>query len=185
MRALSTLKRLTAPLLLALALAPLLASAPAQAQGNSREATEAARKYRAEKARGNAPAPQRANATTPPRPPPSKSWRGDAYRSGANPNADRNASLKSCMDNSGMNMAARDRCMRQHCEGRWGQGDCPRGGDLMPSSGSQANTPLGQCLREAGANPFKRDGCGWRHCRPRWESAECQALRPPQREPGT
>ena len=84
-----------------------------------------------------------------------------------------------------MNMAARDRCMRQHCEGRWGQGDCPRGGDLMPSSGSQANTPLGQCLREAGANPFKRDGCGWRHCRPRWESAECQALRPPQREPGT
>ncbi|TXI30126.1 MAG: hypothetical protein E6Q64_04770 [Ottowia sp.] len=84
-----------------------------------------------------------------------------------------------------MNMAARDRCMRQHCEGRWGQGDCPRGGDLMPRSGSQANTPLGQCLREAGANPFKRDGCGWRHCRPRWESAECQALRPPQREPGT
>ena len=32
MRALSTLKRLTAPLLLALALAPLLASAPAQAR---------------------------------------------------------------------------------------------------------------------------------------------------------
>ena len=67
MRALSTLKRLTAPLLLALALAPLLATTPAQAQGNSREATEAARKYRAEKARGNAPAPQRANAATPPR----------------------------------------------------------------------------------------------------------------------
>lgn len=185
MRALSTLKRLTAPLLLALALAPLLASAPAQAQGNSREATEAARKYRAEKARGNAPAPQRANATTPPRAGSEAPRTDQAYRSSANPNADPKASLRSCLDHSGMNMAARDRCMRQHCEGRWGQGDCPRGGDLMPRSGSQANTPLGQCLREAGANPFKRDGCGWRHCRPRWESAECQALRPPQREPGT
>ncbi|MDR0779982.1 MAG: hypothetical protein LBF16_04715, partial [Pseudomonadales bacterium] len=31
------------------------------------------------------------------------------------------ASLKSCMDRVGMNMVARDRCMRQHCEGRWGK----------------------------------------------------------------
>ena len=90
MRALSTLKRLTAPLLLALALAPLLATTPAQAQGNSREATEAARKYRAEKARGNAPAPQRANATTPPRAGSEAPRTDQAYRSSANPNADPN-----------------------------------------------------------------------------------------------
>ena len=107
MRALSTLKRLTAPLLLALALAPLLATTPAQAQGNSREATEAARKYRAEKARGNAPAPQRANATTPPRVGSEAPRTDQAYRSSANPNADPKASLRSCLDHSGMNMARR------------------------------------------------------------------------------
>ena len=178
-------KLLRALAALTLAHAALWAPTMANAQSHSRDPAEAARKYRAEKARGNAPAPQRANATTPPRVGSEAPRTDQAYRSSANPNADPKASLRSCLDHSGMNMAARDRCMRQHCEGRWGQGDCPRGGDLMPSSGSQANTPLGQCLREAGANPFKRDGCGWRHCRPRWESAECQALRPPQREPGT
>ena len=179
MRALSTLKRLTAPLLLALALAPLLASAPAQAQGNSREATEAARKYRAEKARGNAPAPQRANATTPPRAGSEAPRTDQAYRSSANPNADPKASLRSCLDHSGMNMAARDRCMRQHCEGRWGQGDCPnQGGDLLDRSGANNRTPLGRCLKEAGANPFKRDGCGWRHCNNKWDTPECVAIKP-------
>lgn len=179
MRALSTLKRLTAPLLLALALAPLLASAPAQAQGNSREATEAARKYRAEKARGNAPAPQRANATTPPRVGSEAPRTDQAYRSSANPNADPKASLRSCLDHSGMNMAARDRCMRQHCEGRWGQGDCPnQGGDLLDRSGANNRTPLGRCLKEAGANPFKRDGCGWRHCNNKWDTPECAAIKP-------
>lgn len=177
MPALSTLKRLAAPLLLALALAPLLAAAPAQAQSNSREATEAARKYRAEQARGDAPAPQRsapaasANTRPPERP----------FSSGANPAIDPKRSLKACLDHVGINPVARDRCMRQHCKGRWGQGDCPAGGDLMNRKGSNAATPLGRCLREAGANPFKRDACGWRHCKPRWESAECQALRPTER----
>ena len=152
-----------------------LASAPAQAQQNSPQAAEAARKYRAEKAGGTAPPAQRATAagatgapvdTTRP------------FRSGANPNADPNASLKSCLDHVGINPVARDRCMRQHCEGRWGQGQCPtQGGDLFHTK-ANANTPLGRCLTEAGNNPFKRDGCGWRHCRPRWESAECQALQP-------
>lgn len=178
MRAFSNLRRLAAPLLLALVVgAPLLAPVAAQAQSNSREATEAARRHRADQASGHAPAPQRVVESAP---------RTDQpYRSSANPNANPRASLRSCLDHSGMNMAARDRCVRQHCEGRWGQGDCPRGGDLMPRSGSRAATPLGRCLRDAGANPFKRDACGWRHCKPRWASAECQALRPPQREPGT
>ncbi|AVO32883.1 hypothetical protein [Ottowia oryzae] len=162
---------------LTVAQAALWAPAAAQAQSNSREAAEAVRKYRAEQGttrRATPPEPSAPNA-----PPPSKSWRGDAYRSGANPNADRNASLKSCMDNSGMNMAARDRCMRQHCEGRWGQGDCPnQGGDLLDRSGANNRTPLGRCLKEAGANPFKRDGCGWRHCNNKWDTPECAAIKP-------
>ncbi len=167
--ALSTLKRLAAPLLLALALAPLLATTPAQAQSNSRQAIEAARQHRAAQARGEAPAPQRAESRRPADRP---------FRSSADPTADPNLSLRSCLNNVGMNPAARDRCMRRHCEGRWGEGQCPAGGDLMSREGSNARTPLGRCLREAGANPFRRDACGWRHCRPRWESAECQAIRP-------
>ena len=159
---------------LAVAHAALWAPSVAQAQNNSREAAEAVRKHRAEQ--GGA---RRAAPAEPAAPAKSKSWRGDAYRSSANPNADRNASLKSCMDNSGMNMAARDRCMRQHCEGRWGQGDCPnQGGDLLDSSGANSHTPLGRCLKEAGANPFKRDGCGWRHCNNKWDTPECAAIKP-------
>lgn len=171
MRAFSILQRLTAPLLLALALAPLLATAPAQAQSNSREAVEAARKHRAAQARGEAPTPQRARAGSqraPDRP----------FSSGANPNINPNRSLKSCLDNVGINPAARDRCMRQHCAGRWGQGDCPAGGNVLERPAARGNTPLARCLRQAGANPFKRDACGWQHCKPRWESAECQAIKP-------
>ena len=157
---------------LAVAHAALWAPSVAQAQNNSREAAEAVRKHRAEQdgsTRQAKPAPEPAR----------KSWRGDAYRSGANPNADPRASLKSCMDHSGMNMAARDRCMRQHCEGRWGQSDCPRqGGDLLDRSGANNTTPLGRCLKEAGANPFKRDGCGWRHCNNKWDTPECAAIKP-------
>ena len=160
---------------LAVAHAALWAPTIAQAQGNSREAIEAARKHRAEQ--GGA-----ARATPHPATQPaskSGSWRGDAYRVGGNPNADPRASLKSCLDHSGMNMAARDRCMRQHCEGRWGQGDCPaQGGDLLTRAGANDRTPLGRCLKEAGANPFKRDGCGWRHCNNKWDTPECAAIKP-------
>lgn len=175
MRGLFRLPRWAAPLLLALA-SVMVAMPPAQAQNNSREAAEAARKYRAEKAQGATPAPRRAEpaATTRPQDRP--------YRSSADPSADPRLSLRSCLNNVGMNPAARDRCMRQHCEGRWGQGDCPAGADLMNRAGASSNTPLGRCLREAGANPFRRDACGWSHCRPRWESAECQAIKPRERE---
>ncbi|MEZ5632038.1 MAG: hypothetical protein R3F09_15200 [Burkholderiaceae bacterium] len=148
----------------------LLAPAAVQAQQNSQQAAEAARKYRAEKAQGNAPAPQRANAAAPSSP-------TGAYRSSANPNADPSRSLKSCMDHAGMSPMARDRCMRQHCEGRWGQGDCPAGSDFMANKGA-SNTPLGHCLAEAGGNPFKRDACGWKHCRNSWDTPECAAIKP-------
>lgn len=162
---------------LALAHAALLTPQLAQAQ-NSREAIEAVRKHRAEQDRAergsprpatdNAPAPQRASSP-----------REQPFRSSADPTADPRASLKSCMDHSGMNMAARDRCMRQHCEGRWGQGDCPaQGGDLVTRQGANSRTPLGRCLAEAGANPFRRDACGWRHCNKRWDAPECAALQP-------
>ena len=174
MRGLFRLPRWAALLLLALA-AVLVAMPPAQAQGNSREAAEAARKHRAEKARGATPAPQRATESSP-------GALNRPYRSSANPNADPRLSLRSCLDNVGMNPVARDRCMRQHCEGRWGQGDCPEGGDLMNRAGANSNTPLGRCLREAGANPFKRDACGWRHCNRRWDTPECAALQPRDRE---
>ncbi|WP_028601914.1 hypothetical protein [Ottowia thiooxydans] len=170
--------------LTAFALVQTMLLAPlAQAQTNSSQAAEAARKHRAEKNQAPPPkaAPARSSAAT--APPPSSN---QAYRSSANPNADPNASLKSCMDHSGMNPLARDRCMRKHCEGRWGQGDCPAsGGDFMANKGA-SGTPLGQCLREAGANPFKRDACGWQHCRGKWDAtAECAALRPRKsEEPG-
>lgn len=164
----------------ALAQAVLLAPA-AHAQTNSQQAAEAARKHRAEKGQPPAPraAPARSSAAAAPPPPPQP----QAYRSSANPNANPNASLKSCMDHSGMNPLARDRCMRQHCEGRWGQGDCPAsGGDFMANKGA-SGTPLGQCIKEAGGNPFKRDACGWRHCRGKWDTtAECAALQPRKTE---
>ena len=108
-----------------------------------------------------------------------------AYRSGGNPNANPNASLKSCLDHyDGMNLNARTRCFKQHCEGRWGQGDCPAGTDMDMKQGSDARTPLGQCLREAGANPFKRDSCGWHHCNKRWDEPECAALHPKSNDSG-
>ena len=153
---------------LVFALAPaLLLPAGVQAQTNSRQAIEAARKHRAEQ--GDA---QRAPATPP----------GDAapptQRAGAMPA--RSGGLKGCMDQAGMNLVARDRCMRQHCEGRWGQGDCPAsGGDFTARPGASANTPLGRCLAQAGANPFKRESCGWNHCNGKWDtSAECAAIKP-------
>ncbi|MBH1963821.1 MAG: hypothetical protein I8H77_05775, partial [Comamonadaceae bacterium] len=158
----------------------MLLAPTAHAQSNSQQAAEAARKHRAEKGQPQAPraAPARSNAAAAPPPPEPR-----AYRSSANPNANPNASLKSCMDHSGMNPLARDRCMRQHCEGRWGQGDCPAsGGDFMANKGA-SSTPLGQCLKEAGGNPFKRDACGWRHCRGKWDAtAECAALQPRKTE---
>lgn len=138
----------------------------AQAQSNSREAVEAARKHRAEQDGAARSAPARAARDRP-------------YRSSADPTANPRASLRSCLDHSGMNLAARDRCMRQHCEGRWGQGDCPaQGGDLINRSVPNRHTPLGKCLSEAGANPFRRDACGWRHCNGKWETPECAAIRP-------
>ena len=167
---------------LTVAQAALWAPAAAQAQSNSREAAEAVRKYRAEQGTTRRATP--AEPSAPNAPPPSKSWRGDAYRSGANPNADRNASLKSCMDHSGMNMAARDRCFRQHCQGRWGQGQCPTsGGNVVGDQGGRSNTPLGKCLAEAGNNPFRRNSCGWAHCKNDWSSAECKALAPQHTQP--
>lgn len=146
----------------------LSAPVPAQAQQNSSQAIEAVQRHRAEA--GN----QRA-AGTPAGVRP--------FRSTANPNVDPNLSLKSCLDHVGMNVVARDRCMRQHCEGRWGQGDCPAGGNVLGPAGDVSKsrygrTPLGRCLSEAGRNPFKRDACGWRHCNNRRDAPECAALMP-------
>ena len=166
--------RHTVMMTLAFALAPaLLAPTTAQAQNNSKQAAEAARKHRAEQGDTRRATPANTREA-----PPSTI---QPYRSSANPNANPNASLKSCMDHAGMNPVSRDRCMRQHCEGRWGQGYCPAGGgDLMTRKGA-SKTPLGQCLAAAGANPFKRDACGWKHCSQgiSWNpSAECTALKP-------
>jgi hypothetical protein len=99
------------------------------------------------------------------------------FRSSANPHADPNKSLKSCMDHVGMNPVERDRCMRQHCEGRWGQGDCPAGGDFLSDKNAAPHTPLGRCLAEAGMNPFKRNACGWQYCHNNWNTPECAPLK--------
>ena len=73
--------------------------------------------------------------------------------------------------------------MRQHCQGRWGKGQCPEGGDFLSHQGNSARTPLGQCLRQAGNNPFKRNACGWKHCNKRWDAAECRQFKVRQPEP--
>jgi len=99
------------------------------------------------------------------------------FRSGADPSADPNESLISCMNHVGINPLARDRCMRQHCEGHWGEGECPAGGDFLPPKGTAAGTPLGQCLINAGSNPFKRTACGWKYCRSDWNTPECAPLK--------
>ena len=163
-------------LVLALATVTALIATPAQAQ-NSREAIEAVRQHRAE----TGPS-QRAPAPTAPPPAPRKVDTQRPYQSSADPTADPNASLKSCMDHSGMNVVARDRCFRQHCQGRWGEGECPPGSDTSLIGGGKSkpsHTPLGRCLADAGANPIKRTKCGWAHCKPDWSSAECKALAPP------
>ncbi len=160
-------------LALALALAPMLwAPASVTAQTNSRQAIEAARKHRAEQG-------QTERSAAPAAPAPTAGKR--PYQNTDNPNANPNLSLRSCLDHVGMNVVGRDRCMRQHCTGRWGQGDCPAsGGNVLDKQTSSSNTPLGRCLREAGSNPFKRDGCGWRICKGKREtSAECAAFYPP------
>ncbi|ARU06348.1 hypothetical protein CCO03_18270 [Comamonas serinivorans] len=163
---------------LAVAVTTLTAGVDAQAQ-NSREAIEAVRKHRAEQSqqqgqRSPAPAAKAAPRSTKDQP----------YRSSADPSADPNASLKSCMDHVGMNPVARDRCMRQHCQGRWGQGACPAsGGNVIGDQGGRSNTPLGKCLTEAGNNPFRRNACGWAHCKNDWSSAECKALAPQHTQP--
>lgn len=159
-------------LVLALTTFTALIATPAQAQ-NSREAIEAVRQHRAETGQSTraptAPAPQAPRKADTQRP----------YQSSADPTADPNASLKSCMDHSGMNVVARDRCFRQHCQGRWGQGQCPTsGGNMMGEQGGRSNTPLGKCLAQAGNNPFRRNNCGWAHCKNDWSSAECKALAP-------
>ena len=151
-----------------------LSAVPAQAQGNSQQAIEAARRHRAATGgqRQAVPPSQNSSAAT-----------ARPYRSTANPNADPNLSLRSCLEHVGMNMVRRDQCMRQHCAGKWGQGDCPAGGDVTGASDNPARSPyaktaLGRCLAQAGRNPFKRDACGWRHCNNRRNAPECAALMP-------
>jgi hypothetical protein len=145
--------------------AVVLVPVVARVQSNSSQAVEAVRKHRAEQAREN----NSQDESPQPRP----------FSSGADPHANPKASLKSCMDHVGINPVARDRCMRQHCEGRWGQGDCPAGGDFLSTKGASSETPLGRCLLQAGRNPFKRDACGWKHCGGKSNtSAECAALYP-------
>lgn len=172
----AVLAHMTTSLLLAHA---ALLTLPTQAQ-NSRESVEAVRNHRAETGTPQSQSAQKPSKTSPAAPQP-KPDTNHAYRSSADPTANPNASLKSCMDRSGLNIAARDRCIRQHCQGRWGQGQCPPGSDtgMTGDHSKRSNTPLGRCLAEAGNNPFRRDGCGWRHCKPHWDTPECKALVPP------
>lgn len=146
---------------------------PAQAE-NSREAIEAVRKHRAEagQAQATPDGAHRAGAT-------GKTATNRPFGPSADPTANPNLNLKSCMDHAGLSFTGRDRCFRQHCQGRWGEGDCPRqGGDVIDRSGANDRTPLGRCLKDAGANPFKRDACGWRHCNNKWDTPECAAVKP-------
>jgi hypothetical protein len=120
-----------------------------------------------------APAPKKAAPAAPAVSTPASSA-PRPFHSSADPNADPNKSLKSCLEHAGLNPVARDRCMRQHCEGHWGQGDCPAsGGNFWSHKNASSHTPLGQCLNEAGMNPFKRNACGWKYCRNDWNTPEC------------
>lgn len=138
------------------ACAAWLAPASALAQRNAPEATEAVRQHRAEQGRtGHASARQ-----------PTQRHHRHA-----------DAALRACLADAALAVVRRQKCFMDHCQGRWGQGECPAGADFMPD-GSSSRTPLGQCLREAGRNPFKREGCGWRHCHRRWHAPECAAFKP-------
>ena len=156
------------------ALSAGLLAAPAQAQ-NSREAVEAVRKHRAESGHNQRPVPSVAV-------PAGKRDTTRPFSSSADPTANPNLSLKSCMDHAGLSITGRDACFRQHCQGRWGEGECPPGSDTSLIGGGKSkpsHTPLGRCLASAGANPIKRTKCGWAHCKPDWSSAECKSLAPP------
>ena len=120
-----------------------LLAGPSAAQGNSPEATAAARQHRAEvpgkRASGPAakavvPAPRSgstaANAASQP-----------AAASRANPNWA--AELAQCKSEAGMNLYKRERCVFSNCKGHWGEGECPPGRDV-PN-------------KDSFKNPFKRD----------------------------
>ncbi len=148
---------------------------PAQAE-NSREAIEAVRKHRAEagQAQATPDGAHRAGAT-------GKTATNRPFGPSADPTANPKLNLKSCMDHAGLSFTGRDRCFRQHCQGRWGEGQCPTGSDtsLLGGQSKPSNSPLGKCLAGAGNNPLKRTKCGWAHCKPDWSSAECKSLAPP------
>ncbi|MEO8249850.1 MAG: hypothetical protein ABI589_10805 [Burkholderiales bacterium] len=98
-----------------------LCAGPAFA-ANSAEATAAAKRHLAEK-RGTgaapaAPAAAPASASTP------------AHM--ANAGAAWSAQLASCKAQAGMNLVKREKCVWSHCNGHWGQGDCPPGSDWPP-----------------------------------------------------
>ena len=164
MRQRSTLRHLARPLLLAAAVMQVAWLMPAEAQAqNSREATEAVRRHRAETGTDQ--------RTTQPEP----GARAAATRRASGAGWERE--LARCLDPNNPNRSTREACIWQHCEGHWGQGQCPPGREFLTTSGANNRTPLGRCLTEAGKNPFKRDGCGWRICKGKGTtSAECAAF---------
>lgn len=166
-------RSLTTPLLAAAAIAQvaLLVPTPAQAQThNSREATEAVRRHRAETGTDQ--------RTTAPAEAPAR--RGKAARNAApQPAAGANweQDLAWCLDMKNPKRGTREACVWQHCRDRWGQGQCPAGREFLTTQGANSRTELGRCLQEAGKNPFRRDGCGWRVCKGKsTTSAECAAF---------
>ncbi|MDO5087016.1 MAG: hypothetical protein Q4D74_05320 [Comamonadaceae bacterium] len=138
--------------------AALMAPTAALAQRNSPEAVKAVRQHRAEQGQAL-----------------------DAYSTSRRVQQRRHrhadAALRACLADAALAVVRREKCFRDHCQGRWGQGECPAGADFLPE-GSSSPTPLGRCLRAAGRNPFKREGCGWRHCHRRWNAPECAAFKP-------
>ena len=164
MRQRSFIRGLARPLLLAAAVAQLAWLAPIEVQAqNSREATEAVRRHRAETGTDR-------RTTTPP----PSSARTTAPRSAG---AGWERELAHCLDPNNPDRSTREACIWRHCEGRWGQGQCPPGRQFLTTAGANSRTPLGRCLTEAGKNPFRRDGCGWRICKGKAEtSAECAAF---------
>lgn len=99
--------------------------------------------------------------------------------------------LASCKRAAGSNFIKQQKCVFDHCNGHWGVGDCPQGTDVEPFALPSAKelparkpaapgawaAQLANCKNAAGLNPVAREQCVWKHCPGHWGQGECPAGR--------
>lgn len=99
----------------------LIGAAPAHA-ANSADAKAAVERHRAEQRGGARTDDAAAPVPEPVRAPAAMKARNGGWA----------VQLASCKAAAGMNPIKREKCVWSHCNGHWGEGDCPPGSDWPP-----------------------------------------------------